>query len=207
MKIFCIGRGKTGTTSMAHALRSLGFKVGSQLEASRLLGDWQMRDFRRLIEYCQSADAFQDIPFNLSYTFQALDAAYPKSKFILTVRDSPEQWYQSVTSFHSKVVGTTNVPPTADDLRKFKGGWILDSQKLIYGVSEENLYNPQIYKQHYVNHNSTVVDYFRFRPGDLLILNLAISDAMRQLCEYLSIEYRGQKMPHANKTSTTRQRV
>jgi hypothetical protein len=207
MKIFCIGHAKTGTTSMAQALRSLGFKVGSPLEAGRLLGDWQMRDFRRLIEYCKSADVFQDIPFALGYTFQAVDAAYPNSKFILTVRDSPEQWYESLTNFHSKVVGASSVPPRADDLKKFKGGWILDSLKLIFDVDESNLYDREIYKQHYVNHNSMVMDYFKFRPDDLLILNLATPDAMKRLCEYLNIKYSGQKMPHANKTITTRSRL
>ena len=103
-KIFVIGSNKTGTTSLGAALKNLGFRLGSQLEAELLLDDWAQRNFRRLIKYCRSAEAFQDIPFSLDYTFQAMDAAFPNSKFILSVRDSADQWYQSLTRFHEKGV-------------------------------------------------------------------------------------------------------
>jgi hypothetical protein len=66
-KVFCIGRNKTGTTSMARAVVSLGFKLGKQSRAERLLEDWGKRDFCRIIRYCKSADAFQDIPFSLRF--------------------------------------------------------------------------------------------------------------------------------------------
>lgn len=94
-KVFCIGRNKTGTTSMARAVVSLGFKLGKQSRAERLLEDWGKRDFCRIIRYCKSADAFQDIPFSLPDTYQALDEAFPKSKFILTVRNNSEEWYET----------------------------------------------------------------------------------------------------------------
>ncbi len=88
-KIFCIGRNKTGTTSLHAALIEMGIVVGRQRHAELMIGDWSKRDFRRLISFCRTAQAFQDIPFSLPYTFQALDMAFPRSKFILTVRESP----------------------------------------------------------------------------------------------------------------------
>lgn len=104
-KIFCVGQNKTGTTSLAKALRGLGIPVGRQSWAERLLSDWGRRDFRRIAWYCRTAQAFQDVPFSLPYTFQAMDAYYPGSKFILTVRDTPEQWYQSLINFLIKKFG------------------------------------------------------------------------------------------------------
>ncbi|MEW6132914.1 MAG: sulfotransferase [Pseudomonadota bacterium] len=104
-KIFCIGRNKTGTTSLAAALRELGVRVGNQKPAELLLKDWAVRDFRRLVAYCHTAQAFQDIPFSLPYTFQAMDMHFPESKFILTVRDSADQWYHSLVKFHKKIWG------------------------------------------------------------------------------------------------------
>ena len=94
-KIFCIGGNKTGTTSIKKVLEDLGYRIGDQRTAELLMEDWGKRDLRRLIRYCHTADAFQDVPFSYVYTFQAMDAAFPGSKFILTLRNSYDQWYQS----------------------------------------------------------------------------------------------------------------
>jgi hypothetical protein len=87
-KIFVIGRNKTGTTSLGHALYSMGFRIGHQPTAELLLEDWAKRNFRSIIDYCKTANAFQDVPFSLDYTYQALNHAFPGSKFILSVGSS-----------------------------------------------------------------------------------------------------------------------
>src|SRR5690349_10358789 len=109
-KIFCIGSGKTGTTSMGAALASLGFKLADQAIGESLIEDWAKRDFRAIIDHCKSADAFQDVPFSLDYTYAALDQAFPGAKFILTVRESSAEWYESLTRFHTKIVGKNRLP-------------------------------------------------------------------------------------------------
>lgn len=120
-KKFIIGRNKTGTTSLKEALTLLGYRVGNQRTAELLMEDWGKRDFRRLIRYCHTADAFQDVPFSYHYTFQALDAAFPGSKFILSVRGSGDEWYQSLVRFHTKRLekrtGEKRIP-TLDDIRQ-----------------------------------------------------------------------------------------
>lgn len=120
-KIFCIGRNKTGTTSLAQALTDLGYRVGDQRTAELLMEDWGQRDFKRIIQYCHTADAFQDIPFSLRYTFQAIDTAFPGSKFILSVRDSADQWYQSLVRFHSmRLENRTGIRrvPSIEDIKE-----------------------------------------------------------------------------------------
>src|SRR5262245_21810427 len=117
-KVFCIGRNKTGTTSLNEALRSFGFRTGDQIKGKLLLDDWAHRDFQAIIKLCETADAFQDIPFSLDYTFQCVDQAFAGSKFILTIRDSAKEWYESLTRFHTMIVGKNRLP-TAEDLKEF----------------------------------------------------------------------------------------
>lgn len=199
-KVFCIGRNKTGTTSLAAALKNLGYRVGKQRDAELLMEDWGQRNFRRLIQYCHSADAFQDAPFSCDYTFQAVDAAFPGSKFILSVRDSPEQWYQSLTRFHFSRQGKGRLP-TPEDLKNdpyVHEGWLWRVKELVFGPEEDTLYDEEIYKAHYIRHNERVQDYFRYRSNDLLILNLADLNSMKLLCEFLGHPWTGQQMPQLN---------
>jgi tetratricopeptide (TPR) repeat protein len=201
-KVFCIGRNKTGTTSVEAVLAMLGFRMGNQAKAEMLIEDWAQRDFNRIIEFCRSADAFQDIPFSLPNTFQALDRAFPGSKFILTVRTTPEDWFNSVTRFHTKIVGKGRLP-TAADLQAFPyrvPGWLWRNQELVYGIDADTLYSEHIYKAHYIEHNRQVIGYFKHRPSDLLVLNLADENSAERLCSFLGFSGEGMKMPHLNRS-------
>ena len=81
-KIFGIGNNKTGTTSLSKAMSKLGYKVGNQKIAELLHKDWAQRNFTPIIEYCKTAEFFQDVPFSKPFTFIVLDQAFPNSKFI-----------------------------------------------------------------------------------------------------------------------------
>jgi tetratricopeptide (TPR) repeat protein len=199
-KIFCIGANKTGTTTMLKVFEDLGLIAGDQAQAEMLVFDWARQDFRRLIRYCQSAEAFQDAPFSFSGTFQAMDEAFPGSKFILTVRNNADEWYESLVRFHTNGVGKGRVP-TADDLRQANyryPGFLLDVFKLRYGEDEAKLYDREMYMQWYESHCSKVINYFKNRPDDLLVLNVGEHDAMERLLLFLGYPYSGQKMPHLN---------
>jgi sulfotransferase family protein len=201
-KVFCIGRNKTGTTSLNEVLRSFGFKMGEQAEGELLLDDWARRDFHPILKLCETADAFQDIPFSLDYTYQCVDHAFPGSKFILTIRDSAKEWLESLSRFHTMIVGKNRLP-TAQDLKEFeyrKPGWLWRVHQVVYGVDEESLYDPEIYMRHYEAHNKHIRDYFRFRPDDLLVLNLKASDSIDRLCVFLGIDPAGRQMPFLNRT-------
>ena len=202
-KVFCIGRNKTGTTSVEAALRSLGFAMGSQTRGERLIDDWAKYDFRRIIELCRTADAFQDVPFSLGLTYAVLDVAFPGSKFILTVRNSANEWFDSLTGFHTNLIGKGRLPTGADlrACRYHKLGWLYRAEVLIYGIPESLLYDRDLYMRHYEAHNRRVMQHFCSRQHDLLVLNLSEPEPMRVLCEFLGIEFRGQIMPHLNHSS------
>src|SRR4051812_14602679 len=95
-KVFCIGLNKTGTTSMKKVLENFGYKLNIQREAEMLSVEYSKRNFKPVIDHCLTADAFQDAPFSFPYTFVILDHYFPNAKFVLTVRDSTEQWYKSM---------------------------------------------------------------------------------------------------------------
>lgn len=208
-KVFCIGYGKTGTTSMAAALKSLGYKIGHQQQGELFIEDWAKRDFRGLVAYCKKADAFQDSPFSREYTFQAMDAAFPESKFILTVRNSSAEWYESLTRFHTmRLEQRTGIRrlPTVEDLLSdpyIYPGYLWRVRELVYGMTkQDDPYDRDLFISSYEQHIKCVQDYFKHRPDSLLVLNLSASSAMTKLCSFLEIPFTGQIMPHLNESDS-----
>jgi len=205
-KVFCIGAGKTGTTSLGAALKLLGYRLGNQQEGELLIEDWAKRDFSSLIAYCHKADAFQDSPFCWDFTFQAMDMAFPRSKFILTVRDSAEQWYDSLVRFHSmRLEQRTGVRrmPTSQDFKEdtyIYRGYLWRVLQLVRGQREDG----EVYKDReeliseYNLHNQRIKRYFRHRPDDFLVLNVADPLAIQVLCKFLGKQFIGQNMPILN---------
>ena len=202
-KVFCIGRNKTGTTSLNMALKELGYKMGNQPKAELLLDDYVSRDFSKIIRYCRSAEAFQDIPFSLPYTFMFLDQAYPNSKFILSIRDSSEQWYDSLVKFHSGKFGQNGNVPSANDLKKARyrePGFMWKSNRAIYDSPQSDPYNKQILIEHYEQYNQAVVKYFTSK-SNLLVINLSNPDSYHRMCAFLGLKPKRDKFPWENKTA------
>jgi hypothetical protein len=203
-KIFCIGQNKTGTSSLEVALANLGYKPGNQEKGEKLLKDWATRDFRKIVKLCKTGDFFQDVPFSNDYTYIAMDCSFPGSKFILTIRDNKNQWYESLTRFHTRVIGKDRLP-TPRDLKEhryrdkeFFRGYLWDAQVLKYGIDESTLYDYEIYTAKYELHNSQVLEYFRYRQDDLLVLNVAKPKSMERLFNFLGHPFNGEIMPHIN---------
>ena len=201
-KYFCIGRNKTGTTSIKKAFEDLGYPVGDQRTAE-LLTDIYYFDgnFAPIIAYCESAQIFQDMPFSLPETFKQLDKAYPGSRFILTLRNDAEQWYQSITRFNAKLFGDGHIP-TADDLRAanyVRKGFAYRGFKL-HGTPDDDLYNKEIMINHYNRYNQAVLDYFNERQDDLLVINLAEKGSYRKFVEFLGVDSPFDDFPWENRT-------
>lgn len=85
-KVFGIGFGKTGTTSLAKAMKVLGYSV---------------KHGPRSVDEIEAYEFTNDI--SVAWRFRLLDHVYPDAKFILTVRDT-ESWLRSCTS-HARRVG------------------------------------------------------------------------------------------------------
>lgn len=202
-KIFGVGSHKTGTTSLKAAMEEMGFITGKQKKAEALVVDWGKRDFSNIIKYCYSAQFFQDTPFCLAYTYVALDQAFPGSKFILTIRDNPEQWYNSYVNYQIKKRGQNGNLPTKEDLQNdlyvYKGmNW--EAHRLIFPTPEDDLYNKEILIDVYESHNKAILEYFRHRPEDLLVLNVSEKDSYTKLAGFLGVQTERKDFPWKNKT-------
>lgn len=202
-KVFCVGLWKTGTTSLEGALSEVGYKTGEQKAGELLINEWARRDFRHIVRLACTADAFQDTPFCLPYTYQVLDQRFSNAKFILTVRDSSEAWYNSLVGYHSKLWGNGTNAPTADDLKSafyLKKGYVYESLKLAYGTDDEDLYNKESMQRYYNCHVSNVQDYFRFKKNKLITINIANGEDYFRMCEFLNKSPVRDSFPWLNQT-------
>lgn len=207
-KIFGIGNNKTGTTSLKVAMKELGFIIGDQRTAENLIHQWAKRDFKPIVSYCKSAQFFQDIPFSRPYTYVILDHEFPNSKFILTVRDNSEQWYESLIKFQSKLWGKEGRIPTKEDLMNapyIYKGFAWETRKLSMNIPDDDPYNKEMLIAAYEQHNEDVKEYFRHRPEDLLVLNVAESGAYQKLCKFLGVKSESKDFPWENRTTVSKQ--
>jgi hypothetical protein len=207
-KIFCIGQNKTGTTSLAHALIELGIPVAPTLHdhdrmMERVFRDWSRDEFRRIIRFCHSARAFKDYPFSLPRTFETLDQEFRGSKFVLTVRDTPEQWCNSFTNYYLKKYWNGKHPLSARKTATQSpyADFALQRMQMIYGYWEDPFDSEKLI-QAYEAQNESVRSYFDNRPDDLIVINVSVSEDYMRLCSFLGASPVRTSFPWINRTST-----
>jgi hypothetical protein len=171
-KVFGIGFHKTGTTSLAVALRTLGYRVTGPngVDDPHIATNVHAMAYSLLERF----DAFQDNPWPI--LFKELDARCPTSKFILTVRDT-ESWIKSQVEHFGR--GTTPM------------------REWIYGVGCPKG-NEETYIKRFEAHNAEVREYFKDRPQDLLIFDLVHGEGWDKLCAFLGADVPNVPFPHAN---------
>lgn len=200
-KIFCIGRNKTGTSSLKVFFENFDFRVGNQQKAERLFPYLAKGNLEPIIDYCKTAQVFQDCPFSYPYTYQHLDKAFPDSLFILSIRDSPEQWYHSLINFRIKHFGFL---PKKQDLKNANyayKGYLWDTHQYLYNIKETDIFNEEILKNHYLRYNREVIEYFEGREN-LIVINVSQKKDFARLCNFLGLttQKKMDSFPWENKT-------
>lgn len=203
--VFCVGFNKTGTTSLTALFKQIGFKVAPQIKGELLIKDYAKNNFKPIMKFVKKSKckAFQDIPFSLPDTYKYLYNNYPDSKFILTIRDNEDEWYNSLTRFHSSMFGLDNNLPTIEDLKNSEHvykGWMWDVFTNSFGTPIADPYNKDILCKKYLNHNKQVIDFFRDKPENLLVVNLKEKDVANKICSFLGADKKIKKMPWENKS-------
>ena len=171
-RVFGIGMHKTGTTSLHAALKALGFESAHWKTAH-----WAKQIWNEVTEYGKSWTvehnyALSDLPIAILY--EQLDRAYPGSKFILTLRNEGA-WLKSVENHWSH------------KYNPFRGQWDHDPfshqvHKEIYGQKN---FDALIFLERFRRHNREVRDYFKERPGDLLVMDMSNGAGYSELCSFL----------------------
>ena len=200
-KIFCIGFNKTGTTSLNQVLKEFNYKLGSQAKSEYLIQDYLKRDWKSILKFCKTAEAFQDVPFSLPYTWLIIQKYFPDAKYILTFRDE-ELWYKSITNFHTNKFSNNDMPPTYDELKnadyRFKG-YMLSYMEAINNNNKKVPYDKDTLISCYRRHNEDVKFFFR-KNKNFLMLDLSASDAYLKLCDFLNKKPIHTQFPHYKKT-------
>ena len=211
-KVFCIGKNKTGTTSLQKEFHRRGYQVGDQRQAELLTHYYHIHDFDPIIQYCHSGEVFQDVPFSWPGTYRHLDQAFPDARFILSIRDSAEQWVQSLINFAKKRNGGTL--PTLEDIKRqdyVYPGWsyynhlwrYIDRGMNISAIENhmnEKLYDSQILLQRYNQYNEEVISYFQAKPDKLLIINVGQPEDYARFCTFFNLPKDYDGFPWENKT-------
>jgi hypothetical protein len=171
-RIFGIGWHKTATTSLNAALTILGYDSAHWISAHWAKAIWtEMTEVGKSLTL-ERHFALCDLPIPLLY--KELDRAYPNSKFILTVRDE-WQWLESVRLHWDR------------EANPYRAQWNRDPfshqvHKLCYG---QKWFDPHIFLERYRRHNREVLEYFKDRPQDLLVMDMNKGAGWWELCGFL----------------------
>jgi hypothetical protein len=184
-RIFGIGLHKTGTTSLHHALGLLGYQAAHWPNAHWAKAVWtevQAQGRSPTLERCYAAT---DLPVALIY--RELDEAYPGSKFILTTRGE-EGWLQSVEKHWSF------------EHNPFRHQWQKDpiTHRLHQAIYGQRSFDREVFRQRYRQHEAQVLEHFKDRPRDLLVLPLSAEHPWARLCAFLDLSVPPVPYPKAN---------
>lgn len=189
-RIFGIGLHKTGTTSLHLALEELGFESAHWRSARWAKRIWQEVSTEGRSLTVDREYALTDLP--IPFLFKELDAAYPGSKFILTLRDE-EKWINSVRNHwdHEK--------------NPFRHRWNDDpfthkAHKLLYG---QKGFNAELFLERYRRHIDEVFEHFGDRLDDLMVMDMddPCCGGWTSLCGFLDKPIPAVPYPHAFKTA------
>lgn len=181
-KIWGIGLSKTGTTSLAHALEILGYKTKDYPGIAHYrAGDLSSVD----LEVVDAYDALTDTPIPSFY--RELDARYPNSKFILTVRDR-DGWLKSCKKQFTEQLAAKQNEAHNQLFMDLYGCTAFDEQKFLSG---------------YERFVSGALEYFKNRPHDLLVINVVAGEGWEKLCPFLGQPIPEIPFPKANVTQIT----
>ena len=200
LRVIGAGIARTGTWALHDALEELQMgKCYHMLECRR-------RDQSRWAEaHCAALaddgeacgkllssllDGYQcAVDFPSALYWEQLFKACPEAKVILTVRDSPEEWYQSVIR--------TVADPDLASRRGPDHAWdfmIWDNPRLFHGCISDKDRAMQVYQAW----NARVERIMQKHPGQLLVFNVAKGWA--PLCRFLGVRQPDKPFPVRNRT-------
>ena len=196
MKIICAGVGKTGTKSIAKALRHLGLTVFDWEEQTFDFQDHWVDVFQNgaqldVKRVYQHADAIVDAPGN--FFWEEILEAYPDSKVILSEREEDSWLKSAVNQLHviEAVISRRFLCVLSPTSRK----QLFITHSVINAlVGSANPKSGCILRQRYREHNHRVKSLVP--PEKLLVYN--VKQGWKPLCDFLGCEVPTVAFPHEN---------
>lgn len=207
MKIFCIGMNKTGTTSLKYLFEKEGIKTTKQADFEKLTAKYyrkgRIEHILRIIDTINpNIDVFfQDIPFAVPGFWRYLVARYPDAKFVLSVRDSADQYYKSLINFHRK--GWQIDINDVEQLKQvpyIEQGFSYRFLVEILGCPPDEPYNKEYLTGLYDKHEREVESFFtEYMPDRFIKINLSNSD-FKTFNDFIGLDFKSTEFPHRNAT-------
>jgi Sulfotransferase domain len=177
-KIFGIGLNKTGTRSLASALRQLGFRTLHRGDvATSDLVDRAIEEGRPPLELVgEQYEAYLDVSA-IVRRFDVLDGAYAASRFVLTTSDRAD-WIESrrrhvLANVQRAERGEYDGPFLEID----EPAWV----------------------EEWEAHHAAVLRHFAGRPDDLLVMDVRAGDGWETLAPFLGVRVPRRAFPWENR--------
>ncbi|MHA1948297.1 MAG: sulfotransferase family protein [Candidatus Thorarchaeota archaeon] len=187
-KIFGLGFSKTGTSTLNHALKILGYKSCHYPNDSHTCN--QLRDKRFFLDIMKTNDALTDIqtvPF-----YKQFEDLYD-CKFIMTTRDK-DKWLKSITNHfnyhHAKAPVSKNIN-TMTEMSKFILPLVFDKPSL---WSKDHF--SKIYKEHLKGCRKHFENKFNY-----LEIDICGGEGWETLCPFLDKPIPKRQFPHEGKST------
>lgn len=192
-KIFGIGLHRTGTTTLGDCLIQLGFTPQANWNTSaNFIPHYHLGEYEEIYKHANCFRSFQDSPWNHGDFYKFLDKKFPNSKFILTKRNE-NTWYRSFKK-HWTPLGETKTNTSRHPLGKIYHKNLFRFEKDCFDNYEA------YYKAIYNIRNDEIIDYFKNRKNDFLIIDWEEGDGWEKLCPFLNRPLLKIPLPHHNKT-------
>lgn len=182
-KVFGLGLSKTGTSSLGEALNALCVKTIHYPFDDETYE--QLRGGNYQLSILKEYQGIVDIPVAPFYA--QLDRIYPKSKFVLTVRDK-EKWLDSCEQHWRLMTEWQN------NFSQFKRFHEFISA-CVFGTLS---FNRERFAYVYDLHVKNVCDYFKNRDDDFLVMDICGGEGWENLCSFLGMSVPNEPFPHAN---------
>jgi Sulfotransferase domain len=169
-RVLGCGLSRTGNTSLAEALRILGY---------------------RPIRYPLSIDCLEEtydaaVDITVVAWMDEIDHRFPEAKWVLTTRDENE-WLLKMAAFLRRPMD--RFPP---GLVRF----FMHIREQVYGSAE---FQEETYSRAFRNHHERVRHRFGKCPGKLLTINFSHGDPWPDLCRFLGMPEPNVPFPHLNR--------
>ncbi|XP_076811979.1 uncharacterized protein LOC143458952 [Clavelina lepadiformis] len=202
MKVICAGAPKTGTKSLARALRILGYDAVYDVEEAAEFGfeEWEdlmknrQPDMRVLLDtvYSNNVEAVVDMPH--SYFFDRFLERWPDAKVILSIRDEDE-WFRSFKGMVDRAAKEypfislfRSLAPSVNRLIE----WNVWLMRVTVGIEKPDAF---VWKTWYRRHNKFV----QVTVPPQQLLEYRVKEGWAPLCKFLDKPIPKDDFPFENK--------
>ncbi len=189
-KIFFIGFNKTGTVSLLHLFWDILGYEGKVIHGGGATRERQNYDLMGITDQTKNlSEEFDRLGDELlgqwvvyldtdwiSDNFETLYENYPNAKFIFNTRNE-DDWVESNKRHRSQL---------SEETRK-EGNW------------ED--FDEKVERDYHRKHTKRVLDFFKDKPDELLVLDICDGDEYEKLCPFLGIDIPDESFPHRHKRS------